>query len=97
MFKVAAWLVLGFFATCAIAQDGKNTYEKVCSKCHRTGVDGAPKISDKDEWAKRLAKGKPALIKSITEGKGEMPERAGKELTDEQIKAALDYVETLVK
>jgi cytochrome c5 len=81
----------------AVAVDGKEVYDQVCSKCHRTGIDGAPKMSDKAEWSKRLATGKPALIKSVTEGKGEMPARAGKEATDEEISAAFDYIVSLVK
>ena len=81
----------------AVAVDGKEVYDQVCSKCHRTGIDGAPKISDKAEWSKRLATGKPALIKSVTEGKGEMPARAGKEVSDEEITAAFDYIVSLVK
>jgi cytochrome c5 len=81
----------------AVAVDGKEVYDQVCSKCHRTGIDGAPKMSDKAEWSKRLATGKPALIKSVTEGKGEMPARAGKEVSDEEITAAFDYIVSLVK
>jgi cytochrome c5 len=81
----------------AVAVDGKEVYDQVCSKCHRTGIDGAPKLSDKAEWSKRLATGKPALIKSVTEGKGEMPARAGKEVSDEEITAAFDYIVSLVK
>ena len=81
----------------AVAVDGKEVYDQVCSKCHRTGIDGAPKLSDKAEWSKRLATGKPALIRSVTEGKGEMPARAGKEVSDEEITAAFDYIVSLVK
>jgi cytochrome c5 len=81
----------------AAAVEGKDVYEQVCSKCHRRGIDGAPKLSDKAEWSKRLAAGKPAMIKSVTEGKGEMPARAGKDSTDEEISAAFDYIASEVK
>jgi cytochrome c5 len=80
------------------AADGTEVYEKVCKKCHRSGVDEAPMLSNKEEWAKRLALGKPALQKSVIEGKGNMNPRAGKEsLTDEEISAAIDYIEAQVK
>lgn len=80
------------------AADGAAVYEKVCKKCHRAGVDDAPKLSDKAEWATRFALGKPAMQKSVVEGKGAMNPRAGRdELTDEEISAAIDYIEAQVK
>jgi cytochrome c5 len=97
MLKIVFVVLGGLWIGNAVAVDGKEVYDQVCSKCHRTGIDGAPKISDKAEWSKRLATGKPALIKSVTEGKGEMPARAGKELSDEEINAAFDYIAGLVK
>ena len=97
MLKIVFVVLGGLWIGNAVAVDGKEVYDQVCSKCHRTGIDGAPKISDKAEWSKRLATGKPALIKSVTEGKGEMPARAGKEATDEEISAAFDYIVSLVK
>jgi cytochrome c5 len=81
----------------AAAVDGKDVYNQVCAKCHRAGIDGAPKMSDKTEWSKRLAAGKPAMIQSVIDGKGEMPARAGKDVTDEEINAAYDYIVSVVK
>jgi cytochrome c5 len=97
MLKILLVVVGGLWVGNAVAVDGKEVYDQMCSKCHRTGIDGAPKMSDKAEWSKRLAAGKPALIKSVTEGKGEMPARAGKDATDEEISAAYDYIANLVK
>ena len=77
----------------ALAADGKSIYDRVCYKCHRSGIDGAPKAGNKEEWAPRVAKGKEELLKSVIEGKGEMPPRAKKpELTDDELKAAIDYL-----
>ena len=97
MLKILILMLGSFGVGSAAAVDGKEVYEQLCNKCHRTGIDGAPKMSDKAEWSKRLATGKPALIKSVTEGKGEMPPRAGKDVTDEEISAAYDYIVSLVK
>ncbi len=74
------------------AVDGKEIYDSVCYKCHRTGIDDAPKPTDKGAWAPRLAQGKEALFKSVIEGKGEMPPRAGKDLSDDEIKAGVEYL-----
>lgn len=82
----------------AFAADGKAVYDKVCYKCHRSGVDDAPITGNKEAWTPRLAAGADALYKSVIEGKGEMPPRANKpELTDDEIKAAVDYLISLVK
>ncbi|GAB4175441.1 MAG: hypothetical protein OHK0026_15820 [Rhodocyclaceae bacterium] len=84
-------------APAAYAVDGKEVYDRVCYKCHRNGVDEAPKAGDKAAWEKRIAQGRAALIKSVTEGKGNMDPRAGKDLSDEEIAAGVDYITSLVK
>lgn len=77
----------------ASAADGKAVYEQTCVACHGTGVAGAPKYGDKAAWAPRAAQGKGALVASVTQGKGAMPPKAGNAaLTDEQLKAAVDYM-----
>ncbi len=82
----------------AFAADGKAIYDRVCYKCHRSGVDEAPIAGDKEAWAPRLASGMATLYRSVMEGKGEMPPRANKpELTDEELKAGVDYMVGLVK
>lgn len=82
----------------ALAADGAEVYERVCKKCHRTGVDEAPRTGDKDAWAPRLGQGRDALVKSVIEGKGAMEPRANRpELTDDEIRAGVDYLTGLVK
>ena len=39
------------------AADGRDIYEQNCKSCHDTGVGGAPRLNDKQEWAQRLEKG----------------------------------------
>ncbi|MBX9812420.1 MAG: c-type cytochrome [Burkholderiales bacterium] len=95
--QIALFIISVCFGT-AFAADGKEVYDKVCYKCHRSGVDDAPKPSDKAAWAPRLATGMEALYKSVIEGKGEMPPRADKpHLSDEELKAAVDYIVSQVK
>jgi cytochrome c5 len=91
-------VLAGWFCGAALAADGKATYDQVCAKCHRSGIDGAPKLSDKLEWSKRLSAGKTVMLKSVIDGKGEMPARAGKEaLTDDDAVAAIEYIEKQVR
>ena len=73
-------------------RDGATIYNTVCGACHNTGAAGAPKIDDKAAWASRLASGKDALIKSVTNGKGAMPAKGGATLSDAEIKSVVEYV-----
>lgn len=77
-------------------EKGKAVYESTCKMCHQTGVMGAPKFGNKDDWAKRIAKGKDTLYQHALNGfkgeKGTMPPKGGKsQLPDEDVKAAVDY------
>jgi cytochrome c5 len=77
----------------AIAADGKAVYDKTCNVCHAAGVANAPKFGDKAAWAPRIATGKDALLASVQKGKGAMPPKAGNAaLTDDDIKAAIDFM-----
>jgi cytochrome c5 len=78
-------------------RDGATIYNTVCGACHNTGAAGAPKIDDKAAWAPRVATGKDALIKSLTNGKGAMPPKGGATLSDVEIKGVVDYVLGKVK
>ncbi|NMM81501.1 cytochrome c5 family protein [Acidovorax sp. SRB_14] len=76
---------------------GKSVYGKTCALCHSAGVAGAPKPGDKDDWGPRIAQGKDTLYKHAIEGftgaKGMMPPRGGgSSLTDDEVKAAVDFM-----
>ena len=74
-------------------RDGATVYNTLCSACHATGVAGAPKTGDKAAWAPRIATGSAALLKGATEGKNAMQARGGAaDLTDAELKAAVDYL-----
>jgi cytochrome c5 len=79
-------------------KDGPTIFNTVCAACHTTGAAGAPKIDDKAAWAPRVATGKEALYKSALGGKNAMPARGGAAtLSDDEIKATVDYILTKVK
>ena len=85
-------------AAAAGPKDGATVFNSVCGACHNTGVAGAPKVDDKAAWAPRIATGKDALYKSAIAGKGAMPPKGGAaDLSDDEIKGAVDYVLTKVK
>lgn len=89
----ASLAVLTCIAASAMAADGKAIYDKTCSVCHAAGVANAPKFGDKAAWAPRAAAGRDAIVASVVKGKGAMPPKAGQaQLSDDDIKAAVDYV-----
>jgi cytochrome c5 len=77
---------------------GKIVFEKTCMVCHATGVAGAPKAGDKAAWASHLAHGIDDLYKNAIKGIKAMPPKGGNpSLSDAEVKAAVDYMVSLVK
>lgn len=74
-------------------RDGVAVYNTVCMVCHASGVAGAPKTGDKAAWAPRIAQGAATLIKNAVIGKGAMPPKGGgTDLSEAEIKAAVEYL-----
>ncbi|KAA3650936.1 MAG: cytochrome c5 family protein [Proteobacteria bacterium] len=76
--------------------DGQEIYDNVCMACHTTGAGGAPKLVHA-EWDARVKQGIDTLYKHAIEGytgnNGLMPAKGGRaDLTDEQVKASVDYM-----
>ena len=78
------------------ADAGEKLFGSVCATCHTAGLMGAPKLSDKADWAPRIAQGKDTLYKHAIVGyqgkSGVMPARGGSQASDEEVKAAVDYM-----
>lgn len=83
-------------ATPVSADAGEKLFSSVCATCHTAGLMGAPKLSDKAAWAPRIAQGKDTLYKHAIGGyqgkSGVMPARGGSQASDEEVKAAVDYM-----
>ncbi len=75
-----------------VAFSAKSAYNSTCSACHGAGVMGAPKFGNAGDWAARIAAGVDAIYTNAINGKGGMPPRGGSSLTDEQVKAVVDYM-----
>lgn len=76
---------------------GEKTFKATCAMCHQTGAAGAPIVGNKDEWGPRIAQGMPMLydhaIKGYTGKKGMMPPKgANPSLSDDDVKAGVDYM-----
>jgi len=80
-------------APAATADAGKATYDTACFACHGTGAAGAPILGNKDAWAARISKGIDTLYSHAIDGFNGMPPKGGAmSLSDEQVKAVVDYM-----
>jgi len=60
-----------------VFKTGEQVYKEVCAACHATGAAGAPKHGTPGDWTARIGQGFDGLLKSVMNGKGAMPPRAG--------------------
>ncbi len=85
------------------AAPGKQVYSSLCFSCHGTGLPGIPQLGDKSAWAERVAKGIDTLYTNALNGyigsSGiPMPAKGGNPaLTDDEVKAAVDYMVSSTK
>ncbi|HHQ14073.1 MAG TPA: cytochrome c5 family protein [Chromatiales bacterium] len=76
---------------------GPQVYNATCIACHGTGIGGAPKVGNANDWAPRIAQGKDVLadhaLQGFTGSAGYMPPKGGRvDLSDEEILAAMNYM-----
>jgi cytochrome c5 len=101
MVSIITGAMLAALAAPLYAADGEAVFIKNCRKCHGTNLMGAPKAGDAEAWKPRIAKGRAALYESALNGfrdKSIMPARGdNKNLSDEEVRAAVDYMLSLVE
>jgi len=80
----------GHFAT---ERTGEEVVKGQCVKCHQAGLNGAPKIGDREAWTARMKYGVDYLVRSAVHGHGGMPPRGGEaDLTDSELRSAILYM-----
>lgn len=83
------------------ADAGQKLYQSACQVCHGAGIAGAPKFGDKAAWAPRIAQGPAVLndhaIKGFTGKAGVMPPKGGSSASDDEVKAAVEYMVNAAK
>ncbi|MGZ5199721.1 MAG: c-type cytochrome [Telluria sp.] len=87
--------------TTAATDAGKALYTATCSACHGAGIAGAPKFGDKAAWAPRLKQGNDVLYQHALNGfqgkSGMMPPKGGSTASDDDVKAAVNYMASAAK
>ena len=79
----------------AFAATGDEVYKANCAICHN---NLKPKLGDKSAWGPLIQQGEATLVAAVIHGKGAMPPRGGKPgLSDNDIKAAIEYIESKAK
>ncbi len=78
--------------TAAIDPAGEKLYNSVCFACHTSGVAGAPKLGDKAGWASYQETGFDTMLANAIKGVGAMPPRGGSQASDDEMKAALQFI-----
>ncbi|WP_323024188.1 c-type cytochrome [Castellaniella sp.] len=76
---------------------GKKLYESVCITCHSIGLAGAPKFGDKASWEPFVKTGLDTMLKNAISGVGAMPPRGGSQASDDELKAAIQYMVNAAK
>lgn len=75
------------------AIDGEAAYVEHCAGCHETGMLGAPREGEPEEWQGRSNLWQAVLMDHAKTGFFEMPARGGKsDLPDEVVNAAAEYM-----
>jgi cytochrome c5 len=77
---------------------GAKIVKQVCAMCHASGMMSSPKLGDAAAWAPRIEKGVDTLYNHAINGFNMMPARGGRaDLTDDEVKLAVDHMLSLVK
>ena len=88
-------------AAAGSADAGKKLYESACVACHGAGIAGAPKFGDKAAWADRIKQGQNVLYEHAIKGfqgkNGMMPPKGGSAASEDEVKAAVDYMAAAAK
>ena len=73
--------------------NGEEAYLDHCAGCHQTGILGAPRAGEPEDWKNRSSLWQAVLIEHAKEGYLDMPARGGNmELPDEVVSAAAEYM-----
>ena len=56
-----------------LSEAAMQKWSRGCALCHLSGIGGAPRIGDAEDWRPRVAQGKDVLLAHTIEGLNNMP------------------------
>ena len=71
---------------------GRVVFTENCLRCHGCGRRGAPLVDDADDWRERVGQPLDTLIRHAIDGHGRMPPRGDRDLSDQDVAAAVAFV-----
>lgn len=72
---------------------GQQTYKTTCAACHATGIGGAPKVGNVEDWKPITREPLYAVYRNVVHGVSIMPPKGGcKACTSRQITSAIVYM-----
>jgi len=72
---------------------GQQAYNRVCARCHDEGIDGAPRVGDREAWASRSQLWEAVLFEHAKNGYLAMPARGGDDtLDDAMVEKAAEFM-----
>jgi len=92
--KPVSGIEMGAPAAAPGARSGESIVKATCTACHGTGVNKAPKIGDKNDWAALIKKGLAGLSQAAIKGtdKGMPPKGGDTSLTDAEVTRAVTFM-----
>ena len=73
---------------------GADVYQAICSHCHGSGVAGAPRFDNREDWSDLIAEGQHIVTAHGWVGVRAMPARGGHEdLSIEEFSRAVAHME----
>lgn len=74
------------------ANAGEELYNNACTACHANGLLNSPKFGDAAAWAPRITQGLDTLTLHSAKGFNQMPAQAVNGISEEQVRAAVEYM-----
>jgi cytochrome c5 len=92
-FLLAAAVAATLLPAHAADRSGAEVYAEICSACHATGTDNAPKLGDKTRWGKLVREGLDELVPAAMRGIRKMPAMGGNpQLSDLELARAVVHL-----
>jgi cytochrome c5 len=90
---IAVFLALCVPVAQGAERSGKEVVDADCASCHAAGVQGAPRIGDRQVWSQLASHGLSSLTAHALNGIRKMPAHGGNpNLTDLEITRAITYM-----